>query len=326
MSFHSNISVDSAFEPPTPSQSQLYCRMLRKMGRDVLRLDLNGVGLGRLILRDLGPLGKIALMPGGPRWRQGLSITARRDVLADLPRLARHHCIRALITNCATPLDERILRISGHLPLVTGGYHAQLDLGGSSKTRRARMQGKWRNRLCHAENHGITVNRARFDPRRHGWLLEAEAKQRQTRGYRGLPLGFVSVAAETAPNQVQLFIASQRGTRLGAMLFLMHEGTATFHIGHLTDTGRGCSAHNLLLWQAATWLARKDTTWIDLGPLETETSAGLARFKLGSGAQPVQRGASCLYSAVTSPLGRLTAGFSRKAARGIAGQTGQSSR
>lgn len=312
MSFHSAITSGAMLAPPALAQSRLYRAALAAIGREVRVAKLGPCGQVTLILRSMGPLGTLALMPGGPRWRQRASITERRDALRDdLPRLLRREGISALITNCATPLEEKILRGGGHLPLITGGFTARLDLSAPKEKRRARLRGKWRNRLKRGEAAGLAVTRTAFDPARHGWLIQAEAVQRKARGYRGLPLDFTLAAARAAPGAAQVFTAMQGGEVLGAMLFLLHEGAASYHIGHLRPEGRAVAAHNLILWRAADWLAATGVAWIDLGPVETEREAGLARFKLGSGAEPVARGASCLYTRLTAPVGRRVSGLRR---------------
>ncbi|MEL6980044.1 MAG: hypothetical protein AAGM38_15365 [Pseudomonadota bacterium] len=72
-----------------------------------------------------------------------------------------------------------------------------------------------------------------------------------------------------------------------AMLFLTHGRAATYHIGWTSDPGRSIGAHNLLLWNAIQTLKRDGILSLDLGGLDTERGAGVARFKLGSGAQPM---------------------------------------
>jgi hypothetical protein len=284
------------------------------MGQDVHELRLGDVGLARLILRSAGPLGRIGLIPGGIQWRPDSTESERDAAMTTLPRLLRKTQTAILLCNTISPEDEGHARQCGHIPILTGGYVAELDLTQPEPQRLARAHGKWRNRLAKAQSRGIHLSHTRFSPRRHGWLLQAEADQRRRRGYRALPLGFTSSAAEMAPEQCRLFTATYRGERLGALLFLLHDGAATYHIGHATAPGRAMSVHNHLLWTAANWLAGRGFSRLDLGPIETEISPGLARFKLGSGARPVKRGATCLYTPVTVPLGRLVAKISRTAA------------
>ena len=307
-------------------KSRLYSDCLRAMGCKVSTLDLGAHGQAQLVLRGSRAWGHVALMPGGPRWRRATSACDRRDALSEMGRNLRQQRIVALITNSTAADEEELLLAAGHVPVLTGGFEARLDLTVPKAERRARLRSKWRNRLTRAETAGLRIDRTQFVPARDRWLLDAETAQRRSRGYRGLPLTFVEAAAATAPRNVRLFTASHKGKRVAAMLFLIHQGAATYHIGHTTRTGRDLAAHNLLLWTASNWLADMGVERLDLGPVETERGAGLARFKLGTGAKPAKRGASCLYTRATAPLGRAVAALSRRAARGFAARNGRSCR
>lgn len=334
MSFHAahpfaQAPLDGPAETPLLSQSRLYGDVLRALGREVVEIGLGpggSLGVVRAILRRIGPLGQIALIPGGPLWHGDPDASARRAALAVLPAQMRRHDIRALLANCADPADAALLQTLGHLPLVTGQHLAHLDLALPAAARRARLHGKWRNRLVQAESAGIRIRHAPFDPLRHAALLSQENAQRRARRYRGPPVAFAAQAAQLFPDRTRLFTATARGTPLGAMLFLIHGASASYHIGHLAPAGRHCAAHNLLLWQACGWLAEQGVTRLDLGPIDTETGAGLARFKLGSGARAVPLGATCLYTRLTAPLARLAQWISRSASRAAATQTGPSCR
>lgn len=312
--------------PPRLSQSRLYACSLRALGRELQDLPLGGLGQAHVVLRRMAGLGKVGLIPGGVQWASSGTPADRLRALAQIPRLVRARGVFALLCNAATPQDEDALRRQGHLPLITGGYDAEWDLSKPATLRRAGLLGKWRNRLVRAQAGAIKVQESRFSPRRHAWLLHAETQQRHARNYRALPLSFTRAVSEIAPEQVRLFTASHRGECLGAMMFLLHGEAATYHIGHITQGGRAMSAHNLLLWRASEWLADVGIRRLDLGSVETVQAAGLARFKLGTGAVPIQRGASCLYLRGTAPVGRCVDWITRKAVRAVAGQSDLSCR
>ena len=69
------------------------------------------------------------------------------------------------------------------------------------------------------------------------------------------------------------------------MLFLLHGVAATYEIGWSGERGREMHAHNLLLWQAIGELQARGVRRLDLGGVNTGRSAGLARFKLGTGGE-----------------------------------------
>ncbi|UYV39406.1 GNAT family N-acetyltransferase [Rhodobacteraceae bacterium D3-12] len=307
--------------PPSLSQSRLYADVLQSMGRDVRTLTLGSIGLARLILRSAGPFGKIGLIPGGVQWADTSSQAARADALRALPALTRNHGVRVLLCNSVSAMDENIFEKNFHLPVLSAGFHAELDLTQSSEIRRKNLHGKWRNRLKKSENSDITITHSRFSPHAHNWLLTAEQTQRRARSYRALPLNFLLIAAQIAPDSVRVFVASIHGKPLAGIIFLIHDKAATYHIATTTDQGRAHSVHALLLWQATDWLAKGGVTRLDLGPVETEHPPGHARFKLGTGARPVQRGATVLYARSIAPLGWLNATFNRKAAHAAAMQS-----
>lgn len=326
MRFH-DIENDGLDLPaPSLSQSWLYAQALAAMGRNIREMRLGSAGIARLLVRQAGPLGAVALIPGGVQWDRRSTAQEREHAAAELPRQLRRQGISILLSNTASPDDEALLRRKGHLPIITGGYSAEWSLSDPVESRRARARGKWRNRLKKAETSGLCIDHARFSLPRDGWLLAAEARQRQARRYSALPLAFTKAVAEIASDQTRLFTATRDGELMGAMLFLMHDGAASYHIGHLGDKGRALSAHTLLLWRASVWLADQGIARLDLGPVETGRSSGLARFKLGSGALPVQRGASCLFSRATAPFGRLSEEIKNRAARVVAAQTDLSCR
>ncbi|PIE12378.1 MAG: GNAT family N-acetyltransferase [Rhodobacterales bacterium] len=234
-----------------------------------------------------------------------------------------------MIVNAPTPQIACTLGDFGYLPVVTGQVLARLVLEGPPDARRARQHQKWRNRLVRAESVGMTVTHRPFDPARHRDVLLQEARQRQCRGYRALPLAFLETLTTLAPDHARLFQARYRGKAIASMLFFRHGIGSSYLIGHNSDLGRRLSAHNLLLWRGSNWLADQGHRWLDLGPVETETPAGasLARFKLGSGATPHPLGATCVYTALTAPLGRLARHvMPNTAAHVVAGQTDPSCR
>jgi len=78
------------------------------------------------------------------------------------------------------------------------------------------------------------------------------------------------------------------------MIFLLHGDRATYQIGWRDREQAPPSAHHLLLWEAAKYLAQKGFHQLDLGTIDTATTPGLARFKLGSGARARALGPSLL--------------------------------
>jgi hypothetical protein len=125
---------------------------------------------------------------------------------------------------------------------------------------------------------------------RDHWLLRAEAEQQARKRYRNWPVALTLAYVARTPDRSRLFTASVGRRPVAGMLFLRHGLGATYHVGFSDPGGRHLSAHTLLLWSAACWLADQGHTRLDLGQIDTENAPGLTRFKLGAGARPRRLG------------------------------------
>ncbi len=186
----------------------------------------------------------------------------------------------------------------GALPLVSSTTCAELDLTGDL---RGRLRQKWRNRLKRAEQHRLRVTRQNMPPDPRHWLLAEDATGQRQHRYRNWPTTLTCAYAETNPGHAKLFTAFADKSPIAGLLLLRHGSVATYHIAHTTAQGRHLSAQNLLLWHAMIWAARKGIQRLDLGLISTEDAPGLARFKLGTGAQMRRLGGTWIW---WPPLGR----------------------
>ena len=249
----------------------------RAVRRFVLRRQGETVGLAQVVGR-----GGLWLLARGPVFAATLPDTARRAALRAVARAVPGLCL-------ATP--EAPLRGFGLLPLITARHQAIWDLSPSEADLRRALQGKWRNRLVAAEKAGLRVM-AEADP---GWILQAESHQRESRGYRGLPAGFVQAWGAAARGGVLALTArNAQGTKLAGVVALLAGVHASYHLGVTTPEGRGVGAHNLLLWQMALRLRAKGVQSLDLGDIDSGPGVGRMRFKLGTGATVQPLGATCL--------------------------------
>lgn len=252
------------FSPPDPllhpfPQGQAYAAAARACGAGVLDLDL---GAGRaLVLRRFGR----QLVSRGPVWHPGASDQDKRHALRRLARFAG--------VTVVTP--EQDLRGPGLIPLITPLHHAIWDLSGDL---RAGMAGKWRNRLCAAERAGLRITAA---PNILPQLLTAEAGMRRTRGYRTHSAQFTYALP---PQNRALFQWRHGGAMAAGMAFVVEGASASYHLGWANDAARAQGVHGLMLYHAALALRATGVRWLDLGSVDTESAAGLARFKLGTGA------------------------------------------
>lgn len=254
-----------------------------RVQRADIRHDGQRVALAQLILRRLGPL-TLAYLPRGPFWRVEPTPGLQRTTLTRLRRSLPIQGPRLLL---AAPETAH----PGLLPLVSPVHMAELSLGPASEMRRA-MHGKWRNRLRAAERAGLEVTARAPTPADLTTLLHREAAQQRKNCYRNLPPGFIAAWAKSGSTHIRLFRARIKGEPVAEMLFLDHPPGATYTIGWTNAAGRTASAHNLLLWRAMIHFAAIGHQRLDLGSLDTVNAPGLARFKLGCGAQARALGAT----------------------------------
>ena len=266
---------------PLP-QRWAYGAAMTAMGASVRRFAISDggapVGFVQLLTRPICGF-RISLATQGPIWTKAPPIEARAAAL----RLLRRSVPGRLLLTAER--SDAALGRAGFVPVMTAGTMARLALDDGV---RARMHGKWRNRLVKAERRGLEVGalrRTRLD-----WLLDADDAAQKAKGYRALPRAFV----QNWPDPVLSLAMIQKGEPIAAMLFLRHGTTATYHIGWSGEDGRRVAAHNLLLWRAMEALRKDGARYLDLGALDTVNAPGLARFKLGSGAVPVKTGGTWL--------------------------------
>jgi hypothetical protein len=224
----------------------------------------------------------------GPVWLADLGVGEKRAVLR---RLARY-------PGATVATSDHGVRGFGVVPIVTPQAHAIWHLGPDPAKLRAGMQGKWRNRLTVAERH-IRVTHLR-NPAHLAQLVAAEAAQRAARGYTNLPgalpqlwPGQKLVLGWMAAGPVQAGPV-QAGPVQAGMVFLIHGHCATYFLGWASPQARAAFAHGPMLWHAAQNLREKGVTKIDLGAIDTQAGANLARFKLGTGAVVTMAGPTCL--------------------------------
>lgn len=228
----------------------------------------------------------VTLFNRGPIWLDETTPDQRARAL----NLLRRHLTGLVLITPPDGALQPVLAASGFRQVMTPTTLALLSLQGDI---RAGMHGKWRNRLTKAERAGLQVRRSR-EPRILRWLVQTEGQQQRARGYRGLPASFTEAWVQNEPKNAIIFLAGDPAMPMAAMLFLLHGATATYHTGWTGDAGRALSAHHLILWRACQHFQKMGLRSLDLGIVDTENAPGLARFKLGAGATPVQTGGTWL--------------------------------
>ncbi len=274
-------------------QDWAYGTSMQAIGVPVLRArvlrDGEPIAQAQFIGRRLGPLATVALCSRGPLWLQPLTGAEKAQAYQALrqslplwrPRFAFFSPDEALQPDLGLPRWRRV---------ITGYATVMLDLAPALDDLRAGLEGRWRNRRVAAESAGLAVQRVGANPAQYRWLLEQENQQREQRGFQGLPVGFMDhyIQSRKSPARTVLTLRADQGRdRVAAMMFLLHGSVATYQVGWSDDTGRALNAHNLLLWHAMDALKQRGIRHLDLGGVNTARSAGIARFKLGTGGRPL---------------------------------------
>jgi hypothetical protein len=230
---------------------------------------------------EAGDAGAWAVERGRLRLISRVSVAgmASRDRCTVLRRLARWPGVTLV-----TP-EEPVAGV-GLVPLVTSMHHAVWALGPDLRAGLAR---NWRGHLAQAERAGVRVERG--EGRVLGTLIAAEGAQRAKRRYRALPEGFSRALPVDA---LRLWDWCQGGETQAAMAFVRHGASATYHLSWGSAVARAAGVHGLMLMRAAEALRDEGVRWLDLGSVDTERAPGLARFKLGTGAELRQLGSTCL--------------------------------
>ena len=248
------------------------------------------VALAQFILRRWGSVLSMALCSRGPVWLKAMSAQDKAHVYKSIRTSLPLKGLRLVLT---TPEELRSdsLGLSPWRRVMTSYATVMLDLKQSPQDLRAGLDAKWRNRLVAAEASELKVQRMGSNPGQYRWLLDQEEAQRQQRGFAGLPLPFFDayIQSRKQPDITVLTMRADLGReRVAAMMFLQHGQAATYQVGWSNEQGRQLNAHNLLLWQAIAALQQRGIQVLDLGGINTARSAGIARFKIGTGGEVLQ--------------------------------------
>ncbi|MEQ1784590.1 MAG: GNAT family N-acetyltransferase [Hyphomonadaceae bacterium] len=258
----------------------------------VRRADGGIVALAQVTARAFALVGKFALCTHGPVWVGVVSAEEKREAYRLLKSSLPLRWPRLLaLTPDEADAPRRLKRV------MTGDATVLIDLTKDEAALRADMESSWRNKLSKAERSDLQVQKAGVKPGQYRWLLEAEQKQRQKRGYRAMPLEMTErwqdAKAEGANGDksagLVVWRADLKRDAAAGMLFLIHGRRATYHVGWTSDEGRTNAAHNLILWTAMKDLRARGVQVLDLGGVNTQSGAGIARFKLETGGTVLKR-------------------------------------
>jgi hypothetical protein len=288
---HDTAAWDAAHARATAplQQDWAYGSSMQMIGVPVLRarvvVDGFPVALAQIIVRRWGTLVSVGLCSRGPIWLQAMTAKDKAKIYAELRRSVPLTGLRWLLI---TPEEVRgdSLGLSKWRRVMTGYATVMLDISQSQAVLRAALDSKWRNRLVAAEASALTVHRVGSNPGQYRWLLDHEETQREQRGFAGMPRPFydIYIQSRQQPAQTLLTLRADLGRdRVAGMMFLLHGESATYQVGWSNEQGRQLNAHNLLLWRAIAELQQRGVRCLDLGGVNTARSAGIARFKIGTG-------------------------------------------
>jgi len=257
-------------------QSFAYGETLAGLGRGVARLaDPGGMVVAQAAARRIGAV-LLVLVSRGPLAVPGQDAAAQAW---DLARAVREQFGRGLLL-WSPPRPPRPRR----LPVVTGHATCWIDLTPPPVALRAALDGKWRNRLAHAEAQRLVVRERHHGPEL-AWLASRHRQHRREAGFRALPLSFLERVAAHSPGcrDRLVLVALAAGQPVAGIWLQIHHGSATYLIGYADREGRRLDAMRLLLWRGMLALQERGVGWLDLGGIATDRAPDLTRFKLGMG-------------------------------------------
>lgn len=262
-----------------------YGETLRQYGAEIDRLVIyrgaQPLALAQMIRRKFFFLYNVGMVLRGPVWLEELGGEEKSDIVRliteGIPKSFFSHVIVSPEDHFDTGLDQ----------VVTGPGTAILDLTPDEDMLWAGLYSKNRNKIRNTRKSGLEIV---FGDHSHpctNWLLEREKRQQKSRNYAGLPVKMVPAYARHGleKNQVLTVFALIDGVPVAGALFLRHGAGATYHIGWNGRAGRKVNALNLVLWEAIVRLHDTGAAFLDMGGLNTKDGPGIARFKLGFGAE-----------------------------------------
>jgi hypothetical protein len=258
------------------------------------------IGLAQTFVRRIGPLGRFVRIVRGPLFVPGVPRNDRDAALA-LVRAQypwRQRCLLWWLPELNGGAEsEAVMARLGMRPMMTGYSSIRCDLRAAPDRLRSQLDGKWRNTLKTAERSALLMETASivggtWNDEAFAALMAEHAQHRLEIGFGGPDARFYAAFAEAVKQQMPagedaLLFWAHAGTHLGrvrpiaGILVLRHGRAATYAMGWSNEAGRLVKAHYRLLWQAVLTLRELGVADFDLGGVDTQRGAGVARFKLG---------------------------------------------
>lgn len=261
------------------------------MGSSVLRAVVHAdgvpVAMAQFVVRRFGRWAGFALCSRGPIWLHSLSGTDKAQAYKALRQSIPLQGLRFLMITPDEPLNAE-LGLPHLRRIMTGYATVLLDISQPMEVLRAKLDNRWRSPLNSAEKSELSIHRMGTNPGQYRWLLDAEMEQRLRRGFQGYPDIWFERYAESRkqPSKNILSMRADLGRdRVAAMMFLLHGASATYQVGWTSEAGRDLHAHHLIMWKGIEELKERGIRQLDLGGVNTQRSAGIARFKMATGGE-----------------------------------------
>lgn len=266
-----------------------YGQAIRDQGHDIhhasLSYDGKIVALAQIAERHLmGPL-RIALLMRGPIW------TVPHDAELESAFIAQiRHRLKGsvLLWTPDRPYQPEIEgSLLGYRRVLTGYSTILLDLKPEIEQIKSKLNGKWRNLMRAGQRTELEVNLINGG-KKVEWLIASNEAYRERIGYAGPSPDFIKMLGHfSKPGRRKIWVAQAKGEPIAGIIVQIHGRCATYYAGCTSEAGRKMRAHHLLLWQAIRELKSDGVNRFDLGGIDTEKAAGVARFKLGMGGEAV---------------------------------------
>ncbi|MDH3239276.1 MAG: GNAT family N-acetyltransferase [Alphaproteobacteria bacterium] len=265
-----------------------------RAGRHIVDLDGRPVALVQAFRSWDWRLGSINRIVRGPVWLEDLSADQRTDVLGAVKQAAAPRVTDLLFWLPDLPdgaASEALMKGLGLRRMVTGYATVWLDIRPAEDLLRAGLNGNWRNALVAAEKAGVRIRPANAE-RTFEVAVTAYDAFRKRHRYIGPPGDVIREihrlsGGSKKESAARVWIALTGNVAIAGIAMIRHGASATYAAAWTGDEGRRLNAHNLLLWRAVGDLRKSGTQWLDLGGIDTQTSPGIARFKLGLGGEVV---------------------------------------
>lgn len=265
------------------------------------------VGMAQVFVKRIGPgktgLGRFVRLLRGPLFISGLPRETRDAALALIRARYpwRQRCLLWWLPelNGGSESEAALARL-GLRPMVSGYSSIRFDLAPSLDRLRKQLDGKWRNMLKTAEKSVLllevsSLRAGSWNPEAFAALMAEHDEHRLENRFLGpdatFYAAFVDAAKAAAEDEDAILLWAHAGPHLGkvrplaGILILRHGPGATYAMGWSNEAGRLVKAHYRLLWRAVEELQQRGLADFDLGGVDTERGAGVARFKLGLGGE-----------------------------------------